>query len=96
VQEKVEHYASQRSQYANIRFEFFADDPDAEIRISFQQSGSWSAVGTDALVEEYFPKTEPTMNFGWLKPGLAEEEYLGVVLHEFGHALGMIHEHLEA
>ncbi len=44
-------------------------------------------------MEEYFPKSEPTINFGWLKPGLAAEEYSGVVLHEFGHALGMIHEH---
>ncbi|MCP4401112.1 MAG: hypothetical protein GY801_27920 [bacterium] len=93
VQEKVAQYAGQWSQYANIKFEFFADKPDAEIRVSFQQEGSWSAVGTDALVEEYFPKSEPTINFGWLKPGLAEEEYSGGVLHEFGHALGMIHEH---
>ena len=93
VQGKVVKYAGQWSQYANINFEFFVDEPDAEIRISFQQEGSWSAVGTDALVEEYFPKSEPTMNFDWLQPGLVEEEYSGVVLHEFGHALGMIHEH---
>ena len=33
------------------------------------------------------------MNFGWLEPGTATAEYHRVVRHEFGHALGMIHEH---
>jgi hypothetical protein len=33
------------------------------------------------------------MNFGWLFPETANEEYERVVLHEFGHALGAIHEH---
>ena len=33
------------------------------------------------------------MNLGWLKPNTADKEYRRVVLHEFGHALGLIHEH---
>ncbi len=33
------------------------------------------------------------MNFGWLTPTSSEEEYRRVVVHEFGHALGCIHEH---
>ena len=33
------------------------------------------------------------MNFGWLTPASTEREYSRVVLHEFGHSLGMIHEH---
>lgn len=33
------------------------------------------------------------MNFGWLKPGVTESEARRVILHEFGHALGLIHEH---
>ena len=33
------------------------------------------------------------MNFGWLKDNTPQEEYDRVVLHEFGHALGYIHEH---
>lgn len=33
------------------------------------------------------------MNFGWLTPGVSDEEARRVILHEFGHALGLIHEH---
>jgi hypothetical protein len=92
VQAKVAHYAKQWCRYANIVFDF-GGDPDAEIRISFKRYGSWSALGTDALVKQYLAKSELTMNFGWLTPDSTEEEYSSVVLHEFGHALGMIHEH---
>lgn len=92
VQRKVEQHAKEWMKYANIELDF-GDDPDAEIRISFQQNGSWSALGTDALVSEFFPAGEPTMNYGWLTPSSTDEEYSSVVLHEFGHALGLIHEH---
>ena len=33
------------------------------------------------------------MNYGWLTPESAQDEVRRVVLHEFGHALGLIHEH---
>jgi hypothetical protein len=92
VQHKVVSYANQWSKYANVTF-LFGNHPNAEIRITFQPDGSWSALGTDALVEERFPKGTPTMNFGWLTLSTPEDEYSAVVLHEFGHALGLIHEH---
>ena len=92
IQNKVEYYAHQWEQHANIVFKF-VNTKDADIRISFQNKGSWSAVGTDALVKEFFPKDKPTMNYGWLRLDSPESEYSRVVLHEFGHALGMIHEH---
>jgi hypothetical protein len=33
------------------------------------------------------------MNYGWLTPDSPDSELRRVVLHEFGHALGLIHEH---
>ena len=89
VQQKIEAVAHQWSHYINIQFAF-SSDPDAEIRISCQPGGSWSYVGTGALL---IAKDQPTMNYGWLKPDSSDEEYSSVVLHEFGHALGCIHEH---
>lgn len=80
------------SDFANIQFSF-GDAADAEIRIAFQDDGSWSALGTDALVKEWYPLSSSTMNYGWLTPDTEDEEYSRVVLHEFGHALGLIHEH---
>jgi len=93
MRKKVQAVAHQWEQYANLQFKFIASGP-AEIRISFYaDEGSWSAVGRDALNYRYFPLHQPTMNFGWLRDTSADEEYPGVVLHEFGHAIGCIHEH---
>ncbi|WP_437321271.1 matrixin family metalloprotease [Sorangium sp. So ce385] len=33
------------------------------------------------------------MNFGWLTLESTQADVESVVLHEFGHALGLIHEH---
>ena len=88
---KTQKYAEVWEQFANINFNFNAG-AKAEIRISFKERGSWSALGTDCLASA-FPKSKPTMNYGWLKDNSDEDEWRRVVLHEFGHALGAIHEH---
>jgi hypothetical protein len=89
VHARIAPFAQQWSEHANITFQF-GNDPEAEIRISFQNQGSWSYIGTDALV---IPQSQPTMNFGWLTLATPNDEYQRVVTHEFGHALGCIHEH---
>jgi hypothetical protein len=66
-----------------VKLVFKEDDPaSAQIRIGFDSSGgSYSLVGKDCLSS----KDRTTMNFGWFD--------VATVMHEFGHALGMIHEH---
>lgn len=68
--------------HANLKFDF-THAPDAEIRVSFNpSSGAWSYVGTDV---RSIPAGQPTMNLGFLDGGTAG--------HEFGHAVGLAHEH---
>ena len=63
----------------------FVDDPNqANVRVSFDPNGgAWSLVGTDHL-DEKDPK-KPTINLGWFD--------VPTTIHEFGHMIGMIHEH---
>lgn len=88
---RVAQFATEWSKYCSITFDFNAAKADAQIRISFKaDTGSWSYVGTDCLA---IAKGAPTMNFGWLRDSTGDDEWRRVVLHEFGHALGAIHEH---
>lgn len=69
-------------QVANLKFDF-NNAPDAEIRITFDSNdGAWSYVGTDC---RDIPANQATMNLGFLDGGTAA--------HEFGHAIGLTHEH---
>jgi hypothetical protein len=88
VREVAQHWTAPG--LANLRL-VFSDDPDADVRIAFQTGdGSWSTVGTTC---RQVPKGTATMNYGWIDANSSEEELRSVVLHEFGHALGLIHEH---
>lgn len=90
LRKKVEHFAHKWSNFANITFDFNQAE-NAEIRISFSGIGSWSYIGTDAL--SISDKNTPTMNFGWFDKDTHDLEFQRTVVHEFGHALGCIHEH---
>lgn len=79
---KVKAEAEEWLKYANIKFSYPASGP-YDFRIAFNSgAGAWSYVGTDCkLVAQNYP----TMNLGWIAPD--------VIKHEFGHALGLLHEH---
>lgn len=85
----------------NIQFRWSTDDPSidrntSKIRITFNpENGAYSYVGKECL--NISPSLE-TMNLGWLddETDFNAEETRGtgqVIVHEFLHALGMIHEH---
>ncbi|MEZ4554114.1 MAG: M12 family metallopeptidase [Dehalococcoidia bacterium] len=81
-QATAEEQAAWWSEVANLRFDF-GNHPNADIRITFDEDdGAWSMLGTDA---RHIPSNQATMNLGFLDGGTAA--------HEFGHALGLAHEH---
>jgi astacin (peptidase family M12A) len=76
---------------AGVTFNWVPKTQKADVRIDFQQgNGSWSYLGTYC---HSIPASDPTMNYGWLTDASSDDEVRRVVLHEFGHALGLIHEH---
>lgn len=58
-------------------------DQGGMVRVRLQKGGgSSSLVGKACLTA---PSNEYTITFGWMDPG--------TIIHEFGHALGLLHEH---
>jgi len=97
IKESIKRIVRERWQpFINMNLVFMDDDPlfdgDSDemkialstIRISFNpKGGSNSIVGKQCLLKKYENKN--TMNFAWFD--------VKTVIHEFGHMLGMLHEH---
>ena len=99
LEERVKKYAEEWLQYANLEFLWVDPQRESQIRIAFDEGGSWSYIARDNLLVY---KDTKTMNFGWLRSTLqdykdqdeAEKEIRRVVMHEFGHMLGLRHEQI--
>ncbi|KAH8817664.1 hypothetical protein DL96DRAFT_393469 [Flagelloscypha sp. PMI_526] len=100
-QKKVNDTIPEWSKYANVTFKLLDSSVvnTATIRINFlktdpatgKPSGTWSYVGTKV---QGIAAPKPTMNFSFIGTSstLTDTER-STILHEFGHTLGMMHEH---
>jgi hypothetical protein len=92
LKQKVKQFAREwvAPGMANLRFGFIEDTNDTMVRITFRARGNSSLIGKDCLRNT--DPTLPTMGFN-LQATSSDDEIRRRVLHEFGHVLGMIHEH---
>lgn len=94
---RVRTYVEEWVKCANIDF-VFVTEGKAQIRVAFKNP--WdsldkttdSQLGTGAI-KFVLDQNKPTMRLYSLDDHTREEELCRVVLHEFGHALGCVHEH---
>lgn len=94
LQERVKECAKEWTLYANLKFEYVSANEYADIRIGFRwknDGSSWSVLGRNSTSYSANYQNEPSMNFGWTTLG-SETTTKREVLHEFGHALGLVHE----
>lgn len=88
--EHVRSVASKWLSYVNLQFQWYVVQEESDVRIAFVKGeGSWSYLGKQ---NTYVDKAKATMNYGWLSDVPATDER-GTILHEFGHMLGLAHEH---
>lgn len=93
INDSVIKTASEWSKYCPIEFIRTWDLDKSHIRITTRMGGYASMIGSNANTRQY--RSQPTM---WLQSVSSKflknyKEYKQLVLHEFGHALGLIHEH---
>ena len=68
---------------------------ESQIRVSYDQPGYWSVLGQVSVV--YLTQQEASLNLDGFGEANLETfnnpEVRSIILHEFGHALGLLHEH---
>lgn len=88
----VQKVGQKWTRYANLVFEWNVPIEESDVRIAFKQgAGSWSYLGAQ---NRGIPKDKPTMNLGWEPENPALTDNTSTIWHEFGHMLGLAHEHM--
>ncbi|MDQ2992969.1 MAG: hypothetical protein M3R30_09160, partial [Candidatus Eremiobacteraeota bacterium] len=88
--QRVARFAPLWSTACRMKFTF-RKGAGGTIRISFAHGLiAFSTIGNDALTVQ---APQPTMNLSQVTDDLPDAKARGLVLHEFGHALGLVHEH---
>jgi hypothetical protein len=90
LMQKTLNIANEWSKSANIKFNLSTESFNSDIRVSFRESrGYLSAIGNSANDKAY--QNKATL---WLQnlDTRTDNEFRRVVLHEFGHAIGLEHE----
>lgn len=92
---EVETFAAEWTRYANLNFAFYPElnkiprGKQADIVITFNTNVHTSAVGTDSRQRS---PNEASMNLGITRDKNINTRR-SIILHEFGHAIGLEHEH---
>ena len=100
---KIAEVAGKWSEYGNLKFDFgfnkstgdyrkWKSNDKSHIRVGFTYDGYWSLVGNDSMDATIIQPGEITLNLSDFDTTLPSN-WQGIVLHEFGHALGFHHEH---
>ncbi|WP_311885980.1 MULTISPECIES: M12 family metallopeptidase [unclassified Pseudomonas] len=87
LKDAIKKHIWEWADYVSLTFSFI-DRKDGIIRIKTNTTENASQIGTDALT---VAAGEPTM---FISARPADSDFRTVVLHEFGHVLGLHHEHL--
>ncbi len=89
----VRDIANEWTEHANLTFDFSLGDPpaNADILIRFDANPCNSNLGTSSRYDT--ERGEPSMNLCNIDQKIGTTRFKRVVLHEFGHAISLHHEH---
>ncbi|MBC7851260.1 MAG: hypothetical protein H7Y31_16065 [Chitinophagaceae bacterium] len=89
MQERVKSFAKEWEQHANLKFDF-VESGETDIRVNLDNKGGHNSM--IGQVASGIAQEVKTMNFDTTDFASADAMHR-TVLHEFGHAIGLLHEH---
>jgi hypothetical protein len=89
LQQRILSHMNAWSRWGNVSFTLTNTDP--QVRVTREEQGYWSYLGTDVV---HIEANKPTMCLQGFTMNTIDSEFYRVVRHETGHTLGFPHEHL--